>query len=290
MKDQNSFFNQILERVLEHPILIKAISRVTGGDINDAYKVTTQDNIFFIKTNQPSVGDLFEKERLGMKILLDSKAIHVPKVLDHGYHDQTPYLILEYLEKGTSKRRFWEEFGTQMADLHRNTQEHFGLNHDNYIGKLPQSNTPKSNWIDFFIEQRIEPQLHLAINKGLISSSLTDQIRSLYHYLPEIFPTEKPSLLHGDLWSGNFMTNSEGSPTIFDPAVYYGHREMELAFTQLFGGFDQQFYNSYNERFPLSPGFEDRIDIYNIYPLMVHVNLFGPSYLSGIQSIVNRFN
>ncbi len=290
MKDQDSFFNQILERVLEHPVSIKAITRVSGGDINDAYKVTTQDNIFFIKTNQPSVGDLFEKERLGMKILLDSKAIHVPKVLDHGYHDQTPYLILEYLEKGTSKRRFWEEFGTQMADLHRNTQEHFGLNHDNYIGKLPQSNTPKSNWIDFFIEQRIEPQLHLAINKGLISSSLTDQIRSLYHYLPEIFPTEKPSLLHGDLWSGNFMTNSEGSPTIFDPAVYYGHREMELAFTQLFGGFDQQFYNSYNERFPLSPGFEDRIDIYNIYPLMVHVNLFGPSYLSGIQSIVNRFN
>ena len=290
MKDQHTFFSQILEKVLEHPISIKAISRITGGDINDAYKVTTQDSIFFIKTNQPSAGDLFEKERLGMKILLDSKAIHVPNVLDQGYHEQTPYLILEYLEKGAPQPKFWEEFGTQLANLHKNTQEHFGLDHDNYIGKLPQSNTPKSNWIDFFIEQRIEPQLKLALANNLISSALTDQIRNLYHYLPEIFPTERPSLLHGDLWSGNFLTNREGSPTIFDPAVYYGHREMELAFTQLFGGFDRQFYFSYNETFPLSSGFEDRIDIYNIYPLMVHVNLFGPSYLSGIQSTVNRFN
>ncbi|MEL7006538.1 MAG: fructosamine kinase family protein, partial [Bacteroidota bacterium] len=152
---------------------------------------------------------------------------------------------------------------------------------------------PKSgfneSWIDFFIKERLEKQLRLAYSRELVDNNFLHKFRSLYLHLPNILINEPPSLLHGDLWSGNYLINSHGNASIIDPAVYYGNREIELAFTHLFGGFDSRFYQSYQEAWPLESGFENRMEIYNLYPLLVHVNLFGTSYLSGVLQVLKKY-
>ena len=180
-------------------------------------------------------------------------------------------------------------FGKQLAQLHQNTNTSFGLEESNYIGSLLQQNNLHNNWIDFFINERLKPQIKLARDNGKIDLSTITKFERLYTKLDEIFPEEPPALLHGDLWSGNFMVDEKGGPVIIDPAVYFGHREMDIAMTKLFGGFNQQLYQSYNEHFPLEKGWEQRVDICNLYPLMVHVNLFGGGYLEQVKSILNKF-
>jgi fructosamine-3-kinase len=184
---------------------------------------------------------------------------------------------------------YWIELGRGLANIHKNRSPTFGLNHDNYIGSLKQSNSPTNSWIHFFIHSRINSQLKLAIDKGQLNSSHQQKFEILFKELPNLLPNEKPALLHGDLWSGNVIVDHHGNAVLIDPAVYYGHREMDLAFTRLFGGFNSEFYHSYFETFPLEPGFDNRVDIYNLYPLLVHVNLFGGSYANQVVSILNRF-
>lgn len=283
-----SFFEGALFQCLGREINVQKITVLSGGDINEAYKLTAGDSAYFIKINTPEVGDLFEKEARGMKVLKQANALTIPSVIGEGVYNATPFILLEFIEQGAPKGTFWEEFGQSLAALHQNHANQFGLDHDNYIGRLPQKNSWRDTWIDFFIENRLEVQLGLAIYNGHVDHQFADRFRLMYPKLPGLLPEEKASLLHGDLWSGNFMCDAASKPCIFDPAIYYGSREMELAFTQLFGGFDQQFYQSYNDAYPLEPGFGERTDIYNLYPLLVHVNLFGPSYLSGINSTLNR--
>ena len=283
------FFKQILHKHLDSDHQITKVSRLSGGDINDAYKLETVSKSYFIKTNSPNVGDLFQREEQGINLLQEANVIHVPKVIGSGSNLGTPYLLLEFVEKGSPQHNFWEAFANQLGKLHQVTQEQFGLDHDNYIGRLPQDNSKNTSWTEFFIQNRVEPQLRLAREKGLVDSKLIHNMEQLYTQLASIFPKEPPALIHGDLWSGNFMSDKHGNPCIYDPAVYFGHREMELAFTQLFGGFDREFYEYYQNAYPLSPGFDSRVDIYNLYPLLVHVNLFGPSYLSGIKMTLKRF-
>jgi protein-ribulosamine 3-kinase len=175
-----------------------------------------------------------------------------------------------------------------LAEIHKNTHENFGLEYDNYIGELPQKNTYAKNWVDFFIENRLEVQIGLAYYKRLIDENFLKKFKRTYPQLYKILPKEKPSLLHGDLWSGNVMVDTEGMPCLIDPAIYYGHREAEIAYSTLFGGFDSRFYSSYIENFPLQPGFEERKEIYNMYHLLVHVNLFGLSYLAPVERTVNK--
>jgi fructosamine-3-kinase len=184
---------------------------------------------------------------------------------------------------------FWENFGTALAALHKNTQDNFGLDEDNYIGSLSQSNRCHSDWTDFFIAERLEPQIALARNNRKISQSHTRQFEKLYKKFPEIFPEEKPALVHGDLWNGNFITGKDGYACLVDPAVHYGNREAELSFTKLFGGFDPGFYQAYQQAFPLEKCFAQRVDIYNLYPLMVHVNLFDGGYAASVESILRKF-
>lgn len=284
----DSFFEGALFQCTGNDHRCSEVKSVSGGDINDAYTVTTNQGIFFIKTNGPEVGDMFQKEALGMQTLRETNVIDVPMVIGHGQQSGSPFLVLEHIQKGAPQPSFWEEFGKSMAELHRHSHHSFGLDHDNFIGRLPQKNTPMDSWIDFFIENRLEVQLGLAIYNGHISHQFAEKFRMLYSALPGILPEERPALIHGDLWSGNFMCNAQGKACIYDPAIYFGHREMELAFTRLFGGFDRQFYEAYHGNFPLEPDFEDRVEIYNLYPLLVHVNLFGPSYLSGIKNTINR--
>lgn len=270
----------------QHSIL--KVQPVGGGSINHALSVTTDLGAYFVKWNDFEE-DLFEKEMAGLQLLDQTGCISTPQAMGAGKHGIKNFLILEQIEQGAPKKEFWEEFGRAMARLHQVSNEQYGLPYDNHIGKLPQKNSPKPNWIDFFIENRLEVQLSLARYNGLVDETFARRFRTLYAQLPGLLPKEPPALLHGDLWSGNFLVGANGSPYIFDPAVYFGHREAELAFTRLFGGFDPDFYLSYHEMYPLEPGFEARQDIYNLYPLLVHLNLFGQSYLSGIEGTLRRY-
>ena len=166
---------------------------------------------------------------------------------------------------------------------------YFGLDHSNYMGALRQDNTPSDRFVDFFIHRRLQPQVGLAVKEGLLDHSAVAHFERLYTRLPDIFPVEPPSLLHGDLWSGNFLADESGEPVLIDPAVYYGHRSIDLAMTTLFGGFARPFYESYAYHYPFPPNFQEQWDICNLYPLLVHLNLFGQSYLGKILHTIRRF-
>lgn len=265
-------------------------SSIGGGCINAAGKITTSSGVFFIKWNNAAAyPGMFEAEAKGLSILKKVNAVYVPKAIASGDSGEKTYIICEYIEKGSQRKDFWENFGAGLAQLHKNHHQKFGLDHDNYIGSLPQYNFQMDDWVEFFIQQRLEQQIELARNAGKISSSLVRKFEKLYPKLNEIFPPAKPSLLHGDLWSGNYLVGADGYACIVDPAVYYGYREIEIAFTQLFGGYSTEFYNAYNDHYPMEKGFDGRKDIYNLYPLMVHVNLFGGSYLASVENILRQF-
>lgn len=282
------FLAEVISQLFHDEAESNEIKSVIGGCIHQAGVFRHRDTNYFIKWN-PGASHMFATEAQGLSLLGSADAIDVPKVIGKGCAEGIDYLCLSYVEKSIPVARFWEDFGSQLAGLHRQTHEYFGLDHDNFIGSLPQSNTRHERWSDFFVQERLMPQLKSATDKGLITHDLNKKFESLYKLLPALIPEESPALLHGDLWSGNFLVGDRGQPVIFDPAVYFGHREAELAFTRMFGGFDELFYQSYQEAFPMQPEYKKRVDLFNLYPLLVHVNLFGASYLSGIQRTLSRF-
>lgn len=271
---------------------INSVQRVSGGSINQAAKITLSDGQeCFLKWNRTADPDMFIQEERGLKLLknADTEMI-VPTVFATGQtEDGTGYLVQEFIKEGHSRPNSAESFGKALADLHHHHEEKFGLDHNNYIGRLPQSNRWHEHWVDFFIEERMKPQLQMATDAGKLGSSAVKHFESMYKQLPDIFPDEPPSLLHGDLWGGNYFFDEKGKAAIYDPAIYYGHREIELAFTHLFGGFSGMFYQAYEEAYPLESGFSQRKDVYNLYPLLVHTNLFGGTYARQVEGIVKRF-
>jgi fructosamine-3-kinase len=263
---------------------------IGGGCINEAYSLKTTAGKYFVKYNSATAfPGMFEKEALGLKLLFGTKTIEIPEVLGSGESGNLAYLLLQHIESGTSGRNFWNEFGSKLADLHQNTSEYFGLDQDNYIGSLAQSNKKHADFFSFFVSERIEPQLEKARNKGALSLSDTRYFDSLFKSLHNVIPSEKPALIHGDLWNGIFIVNKDGSPCLIDPAVYYGHREADIAMTQLFGGFQPEFYNAYNHSWPMEKEWQKRMDIFNLYPLLVHVNLFGGGYVAQVLQIIRQF-
>jgi fructosamine-3-kinase len=233
---------------------------------------------------------MFEKEALGLQLLHKAGKVPVPEVFGFGKIGSKHYILMEHLESAIHQKNYWSGLGGALANQHQGiTNAKYGLDHDNYIGKLPQANEWSDDWIDFFINSRLEPQLKLAIQNGEVGSKFAERYRRFYSKLKDLLPDEPPSLLHGDLWSGNVMTGPDGRAWIIDPAVYYGHREIELSFTKMFGGFGNDFYDAYDEAWPLQPDFDKRVEIYNIYPSMVHVNLFGQSYLGGVERVLTRY-
>ena len=258
--------------------------------MNQAIKAETVEGAFFIKLNDAKAyPGMFEAEIKGLKLLGDHGTAPVPEALLTGSAGDISYLVLRWIEEERKAPGFWEDFGAGLGRLHRNTGTFFGLDHNNYIGLLPQSNANHSTWTDFFIQQRLEPQIRDVYNARKCDSSLVRRFENLYRKLDELFPPEPPALLHGDLWSGNFMAGPQGVVYLIDPAVYYGHREMDIAMTRLFGGFEKSFYEGYHEENPLEKGFESRTDICNLYPLLVHVNLFGGSYQNQVEEIIKKF-
>lgn len=263
---------------------------VTGGSINTCYLLDSDGAPLFLKVNKRGqYPDLFEREASSLSQLKSTQSLLVPDVLLVEYLDDVAYIVMEYLEKGPPKANSWEQLGSGLAQMHRTTTDRFGFWEDNYMGSLPQHNAWHDNWQSFFAEQRLQVQVKLAVDSGLLDNELQQAFTRLYKQLPSILTNEPPALVHGDLWSGNYMFASEGRPAIFDPAAYFGNREVDIAMSRLFGGFDERFYNAYFESYPIDAGLEERIDIYNLYPLLVHLNLFGRSYLADIRAILKRY-
>jgi protein-ribulosamine 3-kinase len=263
---------------------------LSGGSINQAVKLSTNKGDYFLKWNRSAPDDFFEKEADGLKRLSSAKSkLRVPNVISTRKPGpgRPGYLLMEFIEEGRSGNSF--EFGRRLAKLHQTGSEQFGLETDNYIGSLPQSNRKCNDWIEFFTQERISPQLKMAIDSGKLDSGINQNWERLSLKLNNIFPATTPSLLHGDLWGGNYLFDSSGSAVLIDPAVYYGHPEMDLAFTKMFGGFSPDFYSGYESESPLEPGFSERVTLYNLYPLLVHVNLFGGHYTSQFKSILKNY-
>jgi fructosamine-3-kinase len=257
---------------------VKSSQPLSGGDINRAARMTLADGrVVFVKSNAEAAPTMFAAEARGLAWLGQAQALRVPSVL----HVAEGFLVLEFLESGRRRPDFDEQLGRGLAALHRFGASGFGLDHDNFIGRLPQTNTAAGTWPDFYRERRLEPQLRLARQAGLCSPSLARDFERLFAVLDDrVGPAEPPARLHGDLWGGNLMVDPAGAPCLIDPAVYGGHREVDLAMMRLFGGFGPKVFSAYEEAWPLAPGYEERVPLYQLFFLMVHVNLFGRSYLA----------
>lgn len=272
-------------------LTISRYEQVHGGDINKAYCLHTTGNQYFLKVNDASLyPKMFELEAAGLDELRKQGELPVPEVLHTGEAGSVQYLLLEWIEKGTAKPDFWEEFGRGLAMIHKRERPFFGWEKDNYIGRLPQCNKKHSTWDEFYTECRIMPMVEILFNKGDFNKEDITAAGSFCNQLDKLYPVEHPALLHGDLWSMNFTVTSNGHPVIFDPSVYYGHREMDIGMTKLFGGFDRRFYAAYNEIYPLEQEWETRLKLSEAYPLLVHAVMFGGIYISKARDILKYFN
>ena len=261
-----------------------------GGCINQGGKLQTSTGTFFLKWNSAKkFPSMFRAEASGLTLLRKTNAIEIPAVISVDEDDVDQFILLDFIDQGPQAKSYWKHLGSRLAILHKTTHDRFGLDHENYIGSLRQFNTPSQNWIDFFVHERLNVQLKMAVDSGLAGSQMVKSFETLYPKLTSLLSEEKPALLHGDLWSGNIITTSKGEPCLIDPAVYYGCREVDLAMTKLFGSFPTEFYQAYDQTYPLLPGYEDRLELYNLYPLLVHLNLFGTQYKSPITGILSRF-
>jgi fructosamine-3-kinase len=281
-----------LSRILSVDLVLEDFKFSSGGCINNTGVLQSNRGSFFIKWNTKfRFPKMFALEKHGLSRLKSaSHNLKIPDVIQSGETDSHIYLLLENISSAEQKPNYWELLGSGLAQLHQNKSDVFGLEEDNYIGSLVQYNNQNPNWIEFFINQRLIPNFKMAYDSGYFNNKHKKSLNNLEKSLPDICPdVMQVSLLHGDLWSGNLMIDGNGYPALIDPAVYYGYREIEIAFTELFGRFGQAFYDSYEEAWPLEVGYKERIDIWNLYPLLVHVNLFGKSYVKSVLQILNKF-
>ena len=273
---------------------------IHGGDINEAYRLSLSDgSAVFMKCNTLKNLPFFEAEAKGLEALQKTGTIGVPKVLGIGADREQgiSFLLMEYLEAAPRISGYWAVFGRELAELHRadcngfaasNGNLPFGFEAGNYIGASLQINTPNESWITFFRECRLLPQFKMA--EVYFDSNMRRQYMKLLDHLDSyLTEPEFPSLIHGDLWSGNSVCGPDGKAWILDPAAYVGHFEAELAMTELFGGYPDSFYEAYHEINPIDSGYKDRRDLYNLYHLLNHLNLFGGSYLNSMQRILKKY-
>ncbi len=263
---------------------------VSGGSINIAYELQTATGKYFLKVNHRTLyPGMFEAEAQGLKLMTETGTVRVPTIILQGDSGNESFLLLEWIDSRRGSVQATSLLGSQLAKMHQSTAGSFGLDHDNYMGSLPQSNRRHNKWSDFFVQERLQPMVSLAVDKRLLEYAEAGNFEKLYAKMPELFEEEAPALLHGDLWSGNYLTTPADEPYLIDPAVYYGNREVDLAMTMLFGGFSNEFYIAYNETFPVAKGWHQRVDLWNLYPLLVHLNLFGAGYLGRVKDALNSY-
>ncbi|MBE9059560.1 fructosamine kinase family protein [cf. Phormidesmis sp. LEGE 11477] len=285
----------VADRIAEHisevtgsPFQIAAQRSVGGGCINQAAKVSGRNRTFFIKTNHVDQLAMFEAERDGLQEMYDSRSIRVPQPLCCGVAGTLSYIVMEWLDLGGGRSgSAWRQMGEQLAAMHRATSDHgYGWHRDNTIGSTPQQNQWCEDWVEFWRDRRLGPQFSLAHAKGGHFSRRDELMNAIPKLLRGHTPTA--SLLHGDLWSGNAAITAEGEPVILDPATYYGDPEADLAMTELFGRFPNEFYQAYDSVLPIDDGYRQRQVLYNLYHILNHFNLFGGSYESQANSMINQ--
>lgn len=261
---------------------------VGGGCINQGYRLDSQDNTYFVKLNKASSVEMFAAEAMGLEQIWHTQTIRVPKPICTGTAENSAYIVLEWLDLGgRSGSAVWQEMGRKLAQMHRNSiSDRFGWNRQNTIGSTPQPNHWTDDWAEFWTKHRIGYQLKLAKRRG----GYFPEGDELLPKIPEILAghTPQPSLVHGDLWGGNASVTAAGEPVIFDPATYYGSREVDIAMTELFGGFPPAFYQGYQDEWPLEPGYEKRKKLYNLYHVLNHFNLFGGGYAGQAKHLMQQ--
>ena len=269
---------------------ISSLLTVGGGDINQAYRLESSGDLFFLKVNDAAqFPDMFKKEAEGLKALAASRTFRIPEVVQAGEWEGRQFLVLEWVERGRPSADFHEKTGSLLAAMHQQKQENFGWHEDNYIGSLVQPNNKADNWAVFYAEQRILPFVKKLRDAGHFEKKDVAGAEAFCKQLPALFPEEPPALLHGDLWSGNYLADAKGEPVLIDPAVYCGHREMDIGMTLLFGGFSGAFYHSYNAQFPLAEGWQQRVSSTQIFPLLVHARLFGGHYTAQCRNFFQKW-
>lgn len=267
---------------------LTSFSILSGGSINRVYKCSTKQVELVLKLNESEQYPLmFEKEEQGLD-LLNLSSFRVPNVLNKGVYQNISYLMLEHIDnKGNKINEI--DLGTQLAEMHQITSDSFGLDHDNYIGSIPQINNKESDWTTFYQSMRLEPLARKAFDSGYIETKALKLFEKVYKELDNLIPVEPPSLIHGDLWQGNIICDENFSPVLIDPAVYYGHREIDLAMLQLFGNISHDTIEAYNNVYPLGKDWHTRIDLHQLYPLLVHLILFGGSYYESVLKTLKKY-
>ncbi|WP_085506327.1 fructosamine kinase family protein [Thalassobacillus devorans] len=270
---------------------INTFKKISGGDINEAFQVTTSETSYFIKANQQIPRHFFQMEAKGLELIRATETIPTPAV----YHYDLPenggpgVMVMEWIH-GTRKDDTGERLGRQLAAMHQSQQDYYGLDGDTFVGTLPQPNGWYEDWPSYYHEQRLLPQMKLADSQGLLHDGRRKRLEQLFTKLDEWLPKQPgASLLHGDLWGGNWMAGPGGQPYLIDPSVLYGDRSFELAFTELFGGFPEDFYEAYNEVYPLPDSYADQKEFYQLFYLLVHLNLFGESYGSSVDRVLQHY-
>lgn len=283
-----SHLSAAIHAVTQRPFVLRSATPVGGGSINETFRLEgTNGARYFLKLNDARHHPMFVAEAAGLDAIAATNTLRIPQPITHGIAGEQSYLVLEYLE--LSSRGDAKLLGEQLAALHRCSAKQFGFQQDNFIGTTPQPNGWKDNWIDFWREQRLGFQLRLAAKNGY-DGQLHTLGEKLLDALPSFFDgyTPQPSLLHGDLWNGNHAFTADNSPVIFDPAVYYGDRECDLAMTELFGGYPANFYAAYRATWPPHAGYATRRDLYNLYHILNHANLFGGGYVRQAEQMIQR--
>ncbi|MEJ2161756.1 MAG: fructosamine kinase family protein [Robiginitalea sp.] len=268
---------------------IKQLNRASGGDIAESYIIEAHNGRFFAKILNNTNGlDMLEAESEGLQAIARTGTLPVPRVEGCASLGSGSCLLLEYIPVGAERGRSFEALGRGLAQMHHHTSASFGWPRQNYIGTLDQVNTPNPSWDFFYCHYRLLPQYRLALDKGFLSASEIPEPEWMLSRISNLLPEIKPALLHGDLWSGNYLISSSGTPYLIDPSAYFGHAEVDLAMSLLFGGFPSRFYDAYFEIAPQVAGFEVRVALYQLYYLLVHLNLFGRSYYRKVVETGSR--
>jgi len=277
-----------IREAIAAPFAIESRAGVGGGDINKSFRIHGNGFTCFVKVNSPDKAEMFAAEAAGLVEIARAGAVRVPKPICHGANREASWIVLEHLELKPAGDKSMRALGAGLARLHRATSRQYGWSRDNTIGSTPQINTPADEWVKFWRVRRLGYQLGLAESKG--HARLVAGGRRLMEKLPAFFKGYRPapSLLHGDLWSGNAAMLPGGEPVIYDPATYYGDREADLAMTELFGGFPSSFYEAYRAEYPLDPGYEIRKTLYNLYHVLNHLNLFGGGYGAQAERMIEQ--
>lgn len=268
---------------------IKQIKPLSGGDISAVFKIETTTDSYVLKLNELKKSEIFDAEAFGLRLLTKAGIFRVPKVVQNGNIEQKAFLLIEFISEGNANEFTQQNFGEKLAEQHQISQKSFGLEFNNFIGSLPQSNLGHCLWERFFWHERIKPQLEMAIEKGFMNIKILEQENKFLQLFKNVFNPHPPALLHGDLWSGNYLIDESGNAVLIDPAVYYGHPMMDIGMTKLFGGFGKDFYDAYFQNSSISGDVKTQIELAQLYYLLVHLNLFGKSYLKSVNQILRLY-